>query len=199
MTLTASGGASYLWSRAGQTTVSRSRSMRLGPTAWWGRMATGAARLSASTKCDGQPVADGGDRYAGGPTTLLRRRERDADGQCRARVICGAWAGRRRSTITVNASWELHRGGDGCERVQRDEREHESVTVNPLPRWRRLRPAGRRRFCAGREVTLTASGWEQLVCGAAGGDEAIDHGQCERGLQRGGDGCERVQRDEPEH
>ena len=41
VTLTASGATSYLWSPGGERRP-RSRSMGLGPTAWWGPTATGA-------------------------------------------------------------------------------------------------------------------------------------------------------------
>ena len=220
-------------------------------------------------KCDGESVADGGDHAPAGRRRFCAGRERDADGQCGRRV--GLWSSRAgdEATITVNASWELHRDGDGrdgCSATSASQ----SVTVNPLPRWRRLRP-GPTTFCQGGSVTLTASAgrelsveprarrrqsitvnaswdytvavtdatgaarrarakcdgrircrggddypggpttfcagrerdadgqcWEQLSVEPRRADTASDHGQCERGLHRDGDGCERVQRDERE-
>ena len=121
MTLTASAGSSYLWSRAGQTTASDH-----GQCEWdLHRDGDGCDRVQRDErepKCDGQSVAAVAT-HPGGPTTFCAGRERDADGQCWERVDLWSPGGETTASDHGQCQLALHRDGDGRGRVQRDERD----------------------------------------------------------------------------
>ena len=115
VTLTASGATSYLGARAGRR-PRRSRSMRAGTYSVVGTDANGC-KNSASQSVTVNPLPTVAIT-ADGPTALCQGATRDADGQWRDELSAGAPGGETTAAITVNAGWDLQRGGDRRQRVQ---------------------------------------------------------------------------------